>query len=109
VAVDWEGIANEGWDEWRQAIAAAAKTDIEYVSVHTLHQHDAPGYDPTAERILERYGLPAKLYDPDFMRAAIQRVAAGVRDAVQKPQAITHIGLGRAKVVDVASNRRVLG
>src|SRR2546425_8477195 len=36
VAVDWEGIANEGWDEWRKAIANAAGSDIDHVSVHTL-------------------------------------------------------------------------
>src|SRR5258707_15064036 len=41
-AVDWEGIANEGWGEWRRALAAAAGTDIEHVTVHTLHQHHAP-------------------------------------------------------------------
>src|SRR5256885_16406565 len=32
VAVDWEGIANEGWDEWRRSIAEAAKTDMDHVS-----------------------------------------------------------------------------
>jgi hypothetical protein len=109
VAVDWEGIANEGWDEWRRSIAQAAKTDIDHVSVHTLHQHDAPGYDPSAERILQPGGLGAKLYHPDFMREAIERVAAAVRTAAGKPQTVTHLGLGRAKVIDVASNRRVLG
>src|SRR5258706_2154695 len=109
VAVDWEGIANEGWDEWRRSIAQAAKTDIDHVSVHTLHQHDAPGYDPSAERILQPRGLGAKLYNPAFMREAIERVAAAVRAAAGKPQTVTHLGLGRAKVIDVASNRRVLG
>src|SRR3954468_15375146 len=64
VAVDWEGIANEGWDEWRRAIAGAAKTDIDHITVHTLHQHDAPGYDPSAERLLQPRGLGAKIYDP---------------------------------------------
>jgi hypothetical protein len=109
VAVDWEGIANEGWDEWRGSIAAAAQTDIDHVSVHTLHQHDAPGYDPSAERILQARGLGAKLYDPAFMRKAIERVADAVRDAAGKPQTVTHLGLGKAKVMQVASNRRVLG
>ena len=109
VAVDWEGIANEGWDEWRRAIAAAAGTDIGHVSVHTLHQHDAPGYDPGAERILKRYGLGAKLYDPGFMDSAIKRVAAAVRAARRKPETVTHLGLGQAKAIEVASNRRVLG
>ncbi len=109
VAVDWEGIANEGWDEWRRAIAAAANTDSDHVSVHTLHQHDAPGYDPTAEKILKKYGLTAKLYEPSFMRSAINRVAESVREAIRTPQAVTHLGLGRAQVMEVASNRRVLG
>lgn len=109
VVVDWEGIANEGWDEWRQAIAAAAQTGIDHVSVHTLHQHDAPGYDASAERILKSYGLGAKLYDPDFMQSAIKRVASSVREALRKQETVTHVGLGRAKVIDVASNRRVLG
>jgi hypothetical protein len=109
VAVDWEGIANEGWDDWRQALAAAAHTDIDHVSVHTLHQHDAPGYDATAQRTLKKYGLGSQLYHPDFMRAAIKRVAASAREALGKAETVTHLGLGRAKVIDVASNRRVLG
>lgn len=107
--VDWEGIANEGWDEWRKAIAAASGTDSDRVSVHTLHQHDAPGYDPSAERILKTYGLEAKLYHPVFMQDALKRVEASVRKAFRKPQAVTHVGIGRAKVFEVASNRRVLG
>jgi hypothetical protein len=109
VAVDWEGIANEGWDEWRRAIADGVGTDIEHVSVHTLHQHDAPGYDPSAERVLEPRGLGAKLHNPAFMRDAIARVAAAAHKAAQNPQTVTHLGLGRAKVMQVASNRRVLG
>ncbi len=108
-AVDWEGIANEGWDEWRRSIAEAAQTDADHVSVHTLHQHDAPGYDPSAERILQPRGLGSKLHDPAFMRSAIKRVAAAVREAIRKPQTVTHLGLGRASVTQVASNRRVLG
>src|SRR5262249_25857067 len=51
----------------------------------------------------------AKLYDPAFMRASIERVTAAVHAAAGKPQVVTHIGLGRAKVNEVASNRRVLG
>src|SRR5438874_705490 len=92
VAVDWEGIANEGWDEWRRAIADAADTAVDYVTVHTLHQHDAPGYDPGAERILQPHGLGAKIYDPSFMRAAIERVAAAVRESARKSVKVTHLG-----------------
>src|SRR5690349_19164188 len=108
-AVDWEGIANEGWDEWRVAIAKAAGTDADRVTVHTLHQHDAPGYDLTAGRILASNNLDGKLYDPTFMRTALQRVASAVGDAVQHPQTVDHLGLGQAPVSQVGSNRRVLG
>src|SRR5262249_46781 len=107
--VDWEGIANEGWDEWRGAIAKAAGTDMDHVTVHTLHQHDAPGYDPGAERLLNANDLGAKLYNPAFMRTALQRAAPAGRAALPKWQPVDHLGLGQAKVFQVASNRRVLG
>ncbi len=32
-----------------------------------------------------------------------------VRKAIASPINVTHIGIGKAKVIDVASNRRVLG
>src|SRR5690242_17543248 len=41
-ALDWIGIANEGQDVFRDALAKAAQTTRERVAVHTLHQHDAP-------------------------------------------------------------------
>ena len=39
-AVDWIGIANEGHDAFRVALADAAGTIPGRVAVHTLHQHD---------------------------------------------------------------------
>ena len=51
-AVDWIGIANEGHDTFRDALARAAGTSPQRVSVHALHQHDAPDCDFSAERIL---------------------------------------------------------
>ncbi|MBL8209849.1 MAG: hypothetical protein JNK87_04025 [Bryobacterales bacterium] len=109
VAVDWEGIANEGWDEWRRVIASAAATSAEYVTVHTLHQHDAPGFDLSAGRILNANGMADKLYLNDFMKTALDRVAAAVREAAAKPRVVTHVAVGQARVSQVASNRRVLG
>jgi hypothetical protein len=109
VAVDWVGIANGGQQEWRSALAKAAGTTIDRVVIHTLHQHDAPGFDPTAQRLLEPVGLGGELFDLQAGRAAIQRAAGELRRAMANPQRITHIGLGRAKVEQVASNRRVLG
>ncbi|MCE5311073.1 MAG: hypothetical protein LLG20_25830, partial [Acidobacteriales bacterium] len=53
-AVDWIGIANSGHEQWRKALAEAAHTTPDRVTVHTLHPHDTPGYDPDAERLLAR-------------------------------------------------------
>ena len=75
VAVDWGLIANEGMDEWRKALAEAADTTIDRVSVHELNIHDAPGYDPTTERILKDIGLAGQIYDEAFARDTIRRVA----------------------------------
>ncbi len=109
VAVDWVGIANQGWDEWRREVAKAAGTEADRVTVHTIHPHDAPSYDPEAERLVEPFGLAGKLHNRAFARQALDRVAAAVRDARGRARAVTHLGLGRAKVDKVASNRRILG
>src|SRR2546428_6109104 len=41
-AVDWIGIANDAYDEFRRGLAQAAGTRLERVALHALHQHDAP-------------------------------------------------------------------
>jgi hypothetical protein len=55
-AVDWIGIANEGHDAFRAALAQAAGTTPARVAVHALHQHDAPGCDFTAEKLIKDLG-----------------------------------------------------
>jgi hypothetical protein len=108
-AVDWIGIANGGYDEWRKKIAAAAGTTIERVSVHALHQHDAPYCDLSTEQLLAQQGLGGMMFDAPFVHKTIERIAQATRDAVASAQAVTHIGLGQAEVERVASNRRILG
>src|SRR5262245_28081715 len=70
-ALDWIGIANEGQDEFRSALGRAAGTSPHRVAVHTLHQHDAPDCDFSAERILKEAGLDARQYDGRFQRQVI--------------------------------------
>jgi hypothetical protein len=108
-AVDWVGVGNSGYDAFRDALARAAGTTRERVTVHCLHQHDAPGCDFLADDVLRKYGLGGKLFDPAFARSAMQRTADAVREALKSPRAVTHIGIGKAKVERVASNRRVPG
>ena len=108
-AVDWVGIGSEGHDMFRQILAEAAGTDMHRVAVHTVHQHDAPGCDFTAERILKEHGITPHRYEGTFHREVLQRLDTAVRDAMEKQQPITHLGLGSASVHKVASNRRILG
>ena len=108
-AVDWVGIANESHDVFRQALAEAAGTNVERVTLHTLHQHDAPGSDFATERLLAEHGLPGLYSNPDFDAESMTRIAAAVRKSVEAAQPVTHIGLGVGKVDKVASNRRILG
>lgn len=108
-AVDWIGIGNAAHDVWREALAQAAGTDIHHVSVHVLHQHDAPTCDLSAEALLAEQGLGGKMFDMTFARRTIENTAAAIREAVSAPTEITHLGLGEAAVEKVASNRRILG
>jgi hypothetical protein len=109
VAVDWVGIGNSGHHAFREALAKAAGTTKERVCVHCLHQHDAPGCDFEADELLIPYKLGGKLFDPAFAHKAIDRLAKAAQKAAMKPQTVTHIGIGKAKVEMVASARRVLG
>ncbi len=108
-ALDWVGVGNGGYDAFREALAKAAGTTPERVAVHCLHQHDAPGCDFQADEVLRAHDLGGKLFDPAFAHKAIVRVADAVRAALGKPVAVTHVGLGKARVEQVASNRRVPG
>jgi len=108
-AVDWLGIANEAYDLWREKLADAAGTSVERVSVHTLHQHDGPRCDFSSEQLLADRGLGGQRYDVAFGRDVIERTAIAVGNALQELQPVTHLGVGRAKVQKVASNRRILG
>jgi len=108
-ALDWVGIGNSGYDAFRNALAKAAGTTKDRVAVHCLHQHDAPGCDFEADEILTRHGLGGKLFDPGFAKKSVDRLAGAIKKALEKPQTVTHIAVGKAKVDKVASTRRVMG
>ena len=109
-AVDWIGIANEGHDAFRDAMAAAAGTTRDRVAVHTLHQHDAPGCDFTAEKLIRELGLEKYgRFEGTFHRQVIQRAADAIRASLPQAQPVTHSGWGVAEVKEVASNRRIKG
>lgn len=108
-ALDWIGLGNDGYDAWRKGLAEAAGTTVDRVAVHCLHQHDAPTCDWSAERLLEQYDLSGFMFDPVFAERAMQKVQAAVREARTRSEPVTHLGIGVAKVEQVASNRRLPG
>ena len=108
-AVDWIGIGNEGHDVFRDRLAKAAGTTRQRVAVHTLHQHDAPRCDFSAERLLHEVGATdLGSHDGSLARDLLNRIDTAVADALPQATPITHVGYGVAKVKEVASNRRIL-
>jgi hypothetical protein len=108
-AIDWIGIANEGYDEFRKAMAEAAGTTPDRVALHALHQHDAPVCDFGAEQWLKKEGMNPQGFEGTFAREVISRLKVAMAGALKNAQPVTHIGLGKAEVYKVASNRRILG
>ena len=108
-AVDWIGIGNASHDAFRAACAEGAGTAPARVAVHTLHQHDAPTCDFTTEQILKDLGQDTGPYNGDFARAVLVDLEEAVKASLLTAQPVTHVGLGKAEVHEVASNRRILG
>ncbi len=108
-AVDWIGIGNDGQTEFRDALARAAGTTPKRVGVHTLHQHDAPHCDFSADKLLVSQGITRDVFDSPFARDVIARASTAVKEAVAAAKPVTHLGLGQSVVEKVASNRRILG
>jgi hypothetical protein len=108
-AIDWIGIANGSYDEFRNGLARAAGTTPTRVAVHTLHQHDAPDCDFSAETILKESGLEPRQFESTFQRQTLHELEDAVHAALAHAQPVSHLGLGVARVEQVASNRRILG
>ncbi|GLU53393.1 hypothetical protein [Dyadobacter frigoris] len=108
-AVDWIGISNEGQDLFKNALAKAAGTTSDRVSIHALHQHDGPASDFTIAKILADYGLGGVYFDNSFLYRTIDQVAKAVKYAKENARPVSHVGFGEAKVEKVASTRRVMG
>src|SRR5262245_62246457 len=107
-AVDWCGIRNEAHRAWREALAKAAHTVPENVAVQTVHPHNAPFADVEAQKLLESVrGAPPSL-DLKFFDKAVATTAAAVKTSLARTVRFSHVGTGKAKVEQVASNRRIV-
>ncbi len=107
VSVDWCELRNDAFELWRTELARAVSTSPERVLVSCVHQHDAPYFDLTAQRILAASSPGGLFCDVDFHAQCVRRVASRLEASLQATIGISHIGIGQAKVERVASNRRV--
>ena len=107
-AIDWIGIANESQDIFKQTLADAVHTDPQRVVVHTLHQHDAPVCDFSAEKMLNEMGLAPMSYEGGFARSFLVRLRKAAAESLVAQQPVTDISIGKAPVFEVASNRRIV-
>jgi hypothetical protein len=108
-AVDWTGILNEAHVAWRTALAEAAGTSPERVAVQVVHPHNAPMACLETARLVAGAGDLPSVLDVGFFNRCLDAGRVAVRQALDRAVRVTHVGRGRARVVDVASNRRLLG
>lgn len=108
-SVDWIEINNESQDVFKKTLADAAGTVPERVVIHTVHQHDAPMSDFSAEQILKEKGLDPGCFESSFQRKVLHNLEVAVRESLEHSQPVTRIGLGSAPVYKVASARRIIG
>lgn len=114
VSVDWMEIDGRARDEWHALLAKAAGTTPDRVSLHVIHQHDAPGINLFLfdERARQGLAKPVSAGVPDervWVRSVMEKSAAAVTEALRRTQPITHVGLGKANAERIASNRRLMG
>ncbi len=109
LALDWVGANNGTQDVWKERLASALETTMDRCTIHCLHQHDTPGVDISTNDLLEQNGLKEVMYDTAYVEDVMQRTIAAAKESLSHPQSVTHVGTGKAKVAQFASNRRILG
>ncbi len=106
-AVDWTGLLNEAHAEWCRALAEAAGTTVDRVTVHCVHQHNAPFACLETERIVAAEGDLPHIIDLGFFQRCLDQARQAVAQAIPRARPVSHLGWGQAPVAGLASNRRV--
>ena len=106
-AVDWTGILNSAHVAWRTAMAEAAGTTADRCAVQCVHQHNAPFACLDAQKLVDAQGDLPNIMLPDFFATCLDRLRKAIMEAIPQAVAVTHVGQGRGRVEQVASNRRI--
>lgn len=108
-ALDWAELSNAEHTRWREALAEAVGTTPDRVAVHCLHNHDAPWPDEEAQALLDAQGKPEVIMQYAWCREVRAAVAASAGEAAQRLEPVDRLRFGRARVSELASNRRPIG
>ena len=106
-AIDWCGLGGSIHFLFQGKIAAATGTKVERVAVQSVHQHTAPYIDGNAYRLLRMLKSPPLLMSNGFLQQVTGRLAQAAKDAVARLEPFDRIGIGQARVEQVASARRI--
>lgn len=106
-AVDWCTMRNATHSLFQTKIAAAAGAEPDLVAVQCVHQHTAPTFDASAEQLLQQQPNPPPHRNLKSLDEITDRLAAAVRQSLDRLQPFDAIGTGQAQVDRVASMRRV--
>ncbi len=107
--VDWTGLLNEANLQWRAALAEAAQTTPDRVTVHCVHQHNAPFACLEAQRIVASQGDLPDIINLQFFDDCLDRARQAVLAGLQQARPINQVATGQTRVDRVAANRRILG
>src|SRR5262249_15206145 len=105
--LDWTGTRNDAYEAWRIALAEAAGTDIHHVAVQTVHPHNTPFADIEAQKFLDGVKGPP-LLDLKWHAKVVKDAAEALKASLKNAVPFTHVGVGSAKIEQVASNRRIV-
>ena len=103
---DWSEIRNDAYDALRLALANSAGTVRQRVLLCSIHQHDTPLADLTAEKFLVDAGSEHESINAEFFADVKRRLSYAVVEAMSKAEMVTEYGVGKGKVERIASNRR---
>ncbi|MBN1393605.1 MAG: hypothetical protein JW959_01050 [Pirellulales bacterium] len=108
-ALDWCVVCNDSYHKLRGAIAEAAGVSFSRVAVQTVHQHTAPAIDidPAPKPAGKNDDKSPPDFDAKVYDALVGRIAAAVRESLDRFQPFDRVGAGQAKVDRVASCRRM--
>lgn len=106
-AADLCGICNSSHDRLRRVLADAVQSTEDGVVVQSLHQHTAPVLDLDSARLIHGEKHPRYQAHLDYQELVEQAARRGASGALKLLCPVTRVVGSRAKVHQVASNRRV--